>query len=235
MANSERTFGDRLTRGRDMHSKITGFAPAFDPANTALQPANFGTFLDLVESRNTLVATAGPASSAAISLHASLMATIKSRTTRVVDYISSNEAWSQFLPAVKQAADKVRNHRAARKPATPGTPAKPAPKTGQQSYGDIDNSFEKLVEAVKLVPGYKPSPGSNIEAGQLNTLLSDYRQANKDVATTGAALDAAQRSRKTSYDGADGLRPKMKAIKKAAGGQYGRQSAEFAAVKSIVL
>ena len=68
-----------------------------------------------------------------------------------------------------------------------GPPAKPSPKTGQQSYGDIDHWFEKLIEAVKLVPAYKPGPGSNIEVVQLTALLTDYRQANKDVATTGAA------------------------------------------------
>jgi hypothetical protein len=240
MKNSERSFGDRLTRAREMQSITEKFNPPFDPAVQALQPANFATFLDLVETRNTLVANAGPAATAAIALHASLMATIKARTLRVVDYVSSNEAWDQFLPGVKQAANKVRNYSpSANKKETPDKPgeppAKPKTKTGQQSYGDIDHWFEKLIEAVKLVPNYKPSPGSNIELVQLTALLSDYRQANKDVATTGAALNSGQRSRKTSYDGPDSLITKMKATKKAVGAQYGRDSAEYAAVKGIKL
>lgn len=49
------------------------------------EPDNFKLFLDLIETRNTLVATTQSAATAAIDLHASLMATIKSRTTRVVD------------------------------------------------------------------------------------------------------------------------------------------------------
>jgi hypothetical protein len=141
---------------------------------------------------------------------------------------------------VKQAANKVRNYSPnANKKETPagpgGPPAKPKTKTGQQSYGDIDHWFEKLIEAVKLVPTYKPGPASNIEVTQLTALMTDYRQANKDVATTGAALDSGQRARKTSYDGTDSLRTKMKALKKAVGAQYGRQSPEYAAVKGIGL
>jgi hypothetical protein len=52
---------------------------------------------------------------------------------------------------------------------------------------------------------------------------------------TDAALDSAQRSRKEGYDAAAGLRAKMKAIKKAAGAQYGRKSPEYASVASIAL
>ncbi len=240
MPNTERSFGDRLIRAREMQSIIEKFVPPFDPAVPALQPASFATYLDLVEAHNTVVANAGPAATAAITLHASLMATIKARTVRVTDYISSNEAWDQFRPGVKQAANKVRNYSpSANKkeaPAKPGDPPpKPSAKTGQQSYGDIDYWFEKLIEAVKLVPNYKPGVASNIEVAQLTALLTAYRQANKDVATAGAALDSGQRSRKTSYDGLDSLRTRMKAIKKAVGAQYGRDSAEYASVKGIAL
>jgi hypothetical protein len=241
MANSERTFADRLQRGIDLQTKILKFDPPFEPANTALDPTNFKLFLDLIETRNTLVATTQSAATAAIDLHASLMATIKSRTTRVVDYISSNEAWSQFLPGVKQAANKVRNyHPSANKKETPagpaGSPAKPASKTGQQSYGDIDSAFEKLIEAVKLVPGYAPKEETNIQIAQLTELAASYRTANKAVATNNAALDAAQRSRKAGFDDAKaGLRQKMKDIKKATGAQYSRKSPEYASVKGIAV
>jgi hypothetical protein len=69
----------------------------------------------------------------------------------------------------------------------------------------------------------------------LITLLADYRKSNKDAAVTDAALDSSQRSRKEGYDGAAGLRAKMKAIKKAVGAQYGRKSPEYASVASIAL
>jgi hypothetical protein len=137
MAKSENTFGDRLGRARTMQETIAKFDPPFAPPDTALEPGNFGSFFDLIETRNTLVANAAPAFTAAVALHSNLMETIKARTTRVVDYVSSNEAWAQFFSGVKQAADKVRNyHPDANKketPATPGAPAKPKRKTGQQS------------------------------------------------------------------------------------------------------
>ncbi|MDQ3116446.1 MAG: hypothetical protein M3Q86_07520 [Verrucomicrobiota bacterium] len=73
------------------------------------------------------------------------MLQIKDRTTRAVNYVGSNAAWEQYLPAVKQAADKVRNFRPSKKATPPppdGTPPAKKRMTGQQSYGDIEGLFE---------------------------------------------------------------------------------------------
>jgi hypothetical protein len=118
----------------------------------------------------------------------------------------------------------------------PGQPPKPKRNTGQQSYGDIDRWFDKLIEAVKLVPGYAPLASSNIQISQLATLLGDYRTANKDEATNSAVASKQRDERLVLYNAKTGsLRSKMKAIKKATGGQYTRKSTHFAAVKSIAL
>src|SRR3954447_7963935 len=99
MANTEQTFADRLQRGRTMQSKTEGFAPVFAPADPTLAPATFDLFLDDVDTSNLAVATAGAAETSATNLRKSLMLQIKDRTTRAVNYVASNEAWDQFLPA----------------------------------------------------------------------------------------------------------------------------------------
>jgi hypothetical protein len=237
--NTEKTFGDRLARGRTMQSKIATFAPAFAPDDAALAPAAFDTFLDSVKDKNDAVAKADSAFAVKTGTRKTLYELIKTRTLRVVDTISGNEAWKQYLPKVKESARMVRNSRPSKtsdEPAPPNAPAKPKRKTGQQSFGDIDIWFGKLIEAVKLIPGYAPPVSSNIQIVQLETLLTDYRAANKDVATTGATLSNLRRERLALYDGEAGsLSAKMKAVKKATGGQYGRDSAQFAEVKSIAL
>lgn len=237
--NSEQSFGDRLARARTMQSKIAAFTPDFAPDDSSLVPDTFNTFLDSIESKNGDVAAAESAFSDKTTTRKTLYDLIKERTLRVVDTVSGNEAWKQYLPKVKESAQMVRNSRppkASGDPAAPDAPAKPKRKTAQQSFGDIDIWFGKLIEAVKLIPGYSPAVGSNITTGQLESLLSEYRTANKDVATTGATLSNLRRERLALYDGDTGsLSTKMKAIKKAAGGQYGRNSAQFAEVKSIGL
>jgi hypothetical protein len=235
--NSEHTFGDRLARGREMQGEIAAFTPAFAPDDTSLTAANYDLFLGTVEAKNTLVATAEAAESASITLHKTLYDLIKARTLRVVDTVEGNEAWQQYLPKIKEHAAMVRNSRPPKPPpAAPSGPVKPKRKTGQQSYGDIDRWFDKLIEAVKLVPGYNPAASSNTQITQLETLLSDYRTANKDEATNSAAASKQRDERLVLYNAKTGsLRSKMKAIKKATGGQYTRKSTQYAAVKSIAL
>ena len=237
MANSERTFADRAARGRDLHAAIAEFEPVFEPADAALEPATYEAFLDDLDELNTDVNTADVAVSTAIQLHKTLLRTIKQRTTQVVAHIRSVTAWKQYLPAVKQAADKVRGYRPRSKPApppAPGDPPEPKPrKVGQQSYGDIDNLFEKVIKAVKLVPGYAPPATSNIQTAQLETLQGTSRGANTDLATKDAILSRAQSLRLAAYDGETGLREKMKAIKEATKSQYGQNSDEYLSVKGI--
>jgi len=58
LPQNERTFGDRLARGRAMQEKLALFNPAFAPDDSSLTAANFATFLDSVETKNNLVAAA---------------------------------------------------------------------------------------------------------------------------------------------------------------------------------
>jgi hypothetical protein len=222
-----------------MQGKIDGFTPAFAPDDASLAPDAFDAFLDSIKDKNDEVAEADSVLSDAVTARKSLYELIKSRTLRVVDTIEGNEAWKQYLPKVKESARMVRNSRPPKPsddPAAPDAPAKPKRKTAQQSFGDVDLWFGKLIEAVKLVPGYAPPVDSNIQLAQLTTLLTDYRAANKDVAKKDAPLSNLRRERLALYDGDTGsLSAKMKAIKKATGGQYGRTSAQFAEVKGIAL
>ena len=53
MPNPERTYVDRLQRGRELHSAVNGFSPAFAPSDPNLLPAVFETFLDTLDEVNT--------------------------------------------------------------------------------------------------------------------------------------------------------------------------------------
>lgn len=221
-----------------MQGKIAAFTPAFAPDDASLAPATFDTFLDSIETKNGEVAAAASVFDGNVTTRKDLYELIKERTLRVVDTISGNEAWKQYLPKVQEKARPVRNSRPPKSAAEPaeGETPKPKRKTGQQSFGDIDISFGQFIEAVKLVPGYSPPIASNISIAQLESLLADYRQANKDVARNGATLSNLRRERLALYDGETGsLSAKMKAIKKATGGQYGRDSTPYAEVKGIGL
>jgi hypothetical protein len=148
----------------------------------------------------------------------------------VVETISGNEAWKQYLPKVQESARMVRNSRAPKastEPAVADAPAKPKrakPRSNASAISTFGSgSSSKRSSSCPAIrrrsPATYPSP-------QFESLLNDYRTANKDVATTGATLSNLRRERLALYEGETGsLSAKMKAIKKATGGQY-RQDVE---------
>lgn len=235
--NNEHTFGDRLARGVTMKEKIAGYTPAFEPDDTDLTAANFGLFLKTIETKNGLVAAAEAEENTAITNHRTLYTGIKDRTLRVVDTVEGNKALTPYLPKLKEYAAKVRNSRPPkRKPAAPGGPQPPRRNSGEQSYGDIDKWFEKVIEAVKAIPGYAPAASTQCQVAQLQTLLEDYRSAGKIAAEKIAAADRERGERLPLYNAKTGsLRSNMKAIKKATAAQYGRRSTQYAEIKSIAL
>ncbi len=239
MANAETTFADRHGRAETMQSTIAAFVPVFAPSDVSLLPAAFDAFLTTVNTANVAVSTAEAEATNDVMLRAGLLKSIKERTTQIVGYVKSNKAWKNYLPAVKKAADKVRGYhppKAKPAPPPPGStppPAVPKRNQGEQSYADAEGLFCKVIEAVKKVPGYAPTADSNIQIAQIESLLNGFGSANRDVGVSDVALTNKQVARLKLYDGPDGLREKMLAIKEAAKGQYGGQSAQYLSVKSI--
>src|SRR5580765_7260552 len=91
-STSEQTFGNRLEHARHLQaalSKMGGYAPD----NPALTNANFGTFLDTVETANDVVAGTGQVLSDA-------------RTARRVAYFGSAK---EGVPGLATLAGRVRD------------------------------------------------------------------------------------------------------------------------------
>lgn len=236
---SERTFADRLQRGRAMQAATAIFAPAFAPADASLVPPAFDTFLDGLETLNTTVSTRLGSYTTAVNERNDMVKDIKARALRVLSYVDSNPVWKNAVRSVKALVDKLRGNDA-RKPKppaageTPGSPAAKARNKGEQSYGDIAANLERLIAVLGTISGYSP-PATEITVASLATLSGNYSSKNAAMATLLSQTGLAQRDRGAAYDGDDGLRAKMKAIKNAVRSQYGADSAEYDAVKGMKL
>ena len=164
---------------------------------------------------------------------------IRDRAARVLAYIKSNTAWTEFVPGIKAYVDKIRGNRTrASKPPTSGeTPGSPPAKKrnkGELSFGDIEENFGKMIAMLDSVPGYAP-PATELSIANLTTLATTFATKNLTMATLGNEIGMKQRARLTGYDGPGGLREKMKAIKDAVKSQYGSNSAEYQQVKGLGL
>jgi len=233
MANPESSFADRLQRGRELQAATAGFTDPFDPVDADLAPAAFDAFLGSLDGLNIAVAEAEADWQDTAGKRTALVAEIKARALRASSRVKSHAAWKAQLPAVKTAAENLRGYRTAK----PKAPAEgPPPRTrqkGDQSYGDIKALTDKLVAALKKVPGYDTGASGDISTVGLAAVALQLDGLNQLTAGKEQTLTATRVPRKTAYDGTGGLKEKMLAIKEAAKSQYGSQSPEFLQIKGI--
>lgn len=239
MPLTEQSYADRQQRGRNLQTAIASFSPAFAPAEPTLLPAAFLTFLETLDTLNTEVGSLSAQYSTGVQERMPMLADIKERAARVLAFVQSNSAWTAFVPSLKKYVDKIRGNRP-KPPAAPtsGEDSGSAPvkkrNQGEQSLGDIEEHFERLIASLSAVPGYAP-PAADLTIANLTLAADAFAAKNLALATLGNTLGMKQKARLEGYDGAGGLREKMKAIKAAVRAQYGTSSPEYGQVKGIGL
>ena len=226
-----------------MQSAIAAFLPAFNPTDHNLQPDAFQSYLNGAEGANNEVADAESTLTTATTDRRDAATAIQDKALRVRDLVASNVAWKKYLPAIDAAARLVRGTPvpAKAKAAPPaGAPAGPPKKArmgarSQQGFADIAKNFGKLLAAVGKVAGYAAAEGSGLRVQDLTAQRTAFGTLNQAATDAEADLGEKQRRRADYFDGENGVKAKMKAIKLAARSQYGSRSAQYAAVKGIGL
>ena len=235
---TEKSFSDRLGRGRLLQTTTAGFSVAFNPADVSLAATGFLAFLDALDALNTVTGAQVTQYTSEVEVRTLMVQDIKARTLRVLSYVESNVAWKKYVAGLKSLANKIRGNKSKKpKPPAPGeTPGSPTAKArskGEQSFAEIAENFEQLLAAVTAISGY--SPAADITVASLTTLSSAFSAKNTTMGTLAGQVTVKQGERLAAYNGPGGLNDKMTAIKKAVLSQYGATSPEYAAVKGINL
>ena len=225
-----------------MQDVIAGFVPAFTPQDANLSPNAFQSYINGVETKNDIVSNAESTLSPLTEARFTASTGIKDKALRVKDFIGANIVWKKYLNAVTKAADTVRGYVIPKKTAAPVAGAAPvaAKKArqgarSQQGFADLEKLFGKLIAQVGKITGYTAPANSGLTKAELEAQDAAFTTLNDEVSTAEADLAEAQRIRKDFYDGENGLKEKMKCIKKAVRSQYGINSTQYAAVKGIGL
>lgn len=242
MAISETSFADRHQRGQTMHDVIDGFTPVFAPLDPNIVAGAFQSYLNGVEQQNDAVSEAEALLSPLVESRVTATEGLKDKALRIKDYVSANAIWKKYVKVITAAADNVRGYSLPKKVATPPPGSPPAaPKKAaqgarsQQGYADLEKLFGKLLAQLKKITGYTATAGSGLTVAELTAQDGAFTTLNDDVSEAEAVLAEAQRVRKDFYDGENGLKEKMKCIKKAVRSQYGIASPQYAAVRGIAL
>ena len=225
-----------------MHDSIDGFTPAFVPLDPNLAPGAFQSYLNAVESQNDAVSDAEAVYSPLVESRLTAANAIKEKALRVKDYVNANVAWKKYVKAITAAADNVRGYSLPKKALLPpASVVPPTPKKvgqgarSQQGFADLESLFGKLINQVEKITGYTAPALSGLTIAELKAQDAAFTLLNDDVSEAEADLSEAQRVRKDFYDGENGLKEKMKCIKKAVRSQYGNASPQYAAVSGIKL
>lgn len=242
---SEKSFTDRIGRFTLLKEACADMDPPFTPADSDITVAEQTALLTKLNDCCTGVIQAEGDLKDLTDPRVELVKTIKERVTRAVNRVESNRAWASKLPAVKAAADKVRNMNPPKSsvPPAPTNPDAPAPKKrdrGGQSFKDIEGHFQKFLGAISKCPGYDAGVPPDIASIELASMHGQLQTANAQIPDKEVALSDAQierlrvfESKKPLPDGSHSLRDRWKRIKKAVASQYGRDSGEYALVKGI--
>ena len=232
---TEKSFADRLQRGRDIQAAIASFSPTFGPADMSLLPAPFLIFLDTIPPLNTAVANAEALWRNNVQARVTLVKDIKAKALRVLSRVRSNVLWKGQVALVKSAVDELRGYQLSKVKSPPSTtpPVMTKPKV-DQSFADVKGLLDKVIASLAQVSGYNTGAPADITTTALTTLATTLDTSNKAISANEASLYTARRARTAAYDANDtGLRAKMLAIKEATRSQYGALSSQYLEIKGI--
>jgi copper chaperone CopZ len=241
MANTEKSYADRLARGNSLKDAVSAFAPAFAPTDPNIGPDAFASYLSGIEAANDALNDAETAWRLKADARREAAAGIADVSLRVKDHVGANKVWEPCLATVTKAVNAVRGYAPSSgksnvaPAAADAPPPKPAPKGSktQTGYSDLAKNFDKVIKAVSKISGYTAAANSGLTLAALSAQLDAFRTLNANVSDLEVDLEMAQITRSDYYDGENGLKDKMKAIKKAVRSQYGTSSPQWQAVKGI--
>ena len=232
MANTESTFADRRGRGQELLEGISDFTPVFAPADDALLPANYATFLGTLDTANGLVDSLSLQYTTSVTNRQEMVKQIKRLAMQSFSYVRSSSDYRAYIPTLDKPYKKLRGYRAKRQGAPPQTPPPQTRNTGEQSFADILKLFYTFITALSQLPDYAPG-NTEITVAALGVLGGQLRDLNKDMIDLDLALITAVINRHRLYYNEDGLRGKIKTIKLATVAQYGRDSVQYQSIRHI--
>jgi hypothetical protein len=227
-STSERTFGQRYTKGRELVEYLK-LVTDFTPTETAIQPLNLTTLLDSINTANSEVASA---QSTLQTQRDERLAMFKNNTTGLItrcaqirDYIASYHTQGKKaldFKKVQKIVMVMRGIRLSKKPPAGDNPKKSL-STSERSYGSMLQAAKDVLEVIKTSAGYAPS-NTAITIANFTTLVNTIDAKNSSVAEKQEIYDNKIEVRGNLYND---LAAKVTKVKAALASQYGKQSNEY--------
>lgn len=235
MANAETTFADREGRGQLLSETVKAFSVPFTPTDVLIQPVNYDTFLGEVHTLNSDTNEKKSLYTTDSKARLVIVKDVKNRCSLTMNYILSVSDYKPYNSTIRNIVKKILHYKPP-KSKLPNPEEPPAEEKkrnrGELSFADVANRYDELNKVLGGIAGYDPT-NADLKLLAMTALQTSFETKNKDMNELHGELSLLIRERKNIYDGENGLRERMKAIKAAVRAQYGSKSEEYDAVKGI--
>jgi hypothetical protein len=223
-------------------SFCTGYGATYNPSRDALKVANLQTLLTAAKAAIADCKTKETTFDNATDARKEAFATLKALGTRIVNALSVSGVADSVVEGARTINRKLQGQRAngsaTTEPVTtggtPSTPTTPTPATAsssQQSYDNLVEHFNGLIELVGSHTEYSPNE-TELKVAALQTYLAELRTANTNVLNANTAWSNSRISRdNTLYADTTGLvdialdvKAYVKSVFNATSPQYGQIS-----------
>jgi hypothetical protein len=250
-STSETGHAKNVANFETLVSFCTGYGAAYNPSRDALKVANLQTLLAAAKAAIAECKAKETAFDNATDARIESFATLKALGTRIVNALSVSGVADSVVEGARTINRKLQGQRAnGSAPAEPvaisGTPSTPTPPTpatassSQQSYDNLVEHFNGLIELVASHTEYNPNE-TELKVVTLQTYLAELRTANTNVLNANTAWSNSRISRdNTLYADTTGLvdialdvKAYVKSVFNSTSPQYGQISGiEFKRAKA---
>lgn len=219
---------------------VTALGSSYNPAKTQIKLTELNNLLADAQASLAKVIQLNVTYNNAVNARIQLFTPIKKFSTRLIGALSATDATPETLADAKAIQRKIQGqrpsaHRIINPNPDPNVPTPDPISTSQQSFDQLTEHFNKLIEVLTAEPTYAPNETA-LQITSLNALLADMHHAITEVNTTHVALTNQRISRnKLFYTDPHNLCEIANEVKSYVKSVFGSTSPEYKQVSKILI
>lgn len=219
-------------------SFCSGFGGSYNPSKSSIKLTALNALLADAQSALAKVTTQTVSYNNTVNARMQLFDPIKKLSTRLVNALIATDASVETKADAKAVNKKIQGQRASAKKETvinpdPNQPVPDSISTSQQSYDQLTEHFNKMIEVLSAETNYTPNE-TELQITTLNTLLNDMHKANTNVAKAYTDISNTRIARnKILYSQPNNICNTAQEVKNYVKSVFGTTSPEFKQVNKI--
>jgi hypothetical protein len=225
-----------LEHFQQMISYVTSWGATYTPTNTEIAPPSLLIKKSAVSNAIAAVTTANAAFKAATNDRENTFSGLRKLVTRAVNFYKSKGPAQNQIDSVASLQRKINGKRAEvlqeDDPSTPENEAGNSISASQQSYTQLVEHFQALIEILDADAAYDPAE-TDLQITALNTLKTSMTTANTVVMNAAVPLSTNRATRDEEMYADHGLVDLAQKVKNYVKAAYGTDSMQYNQIKSL--